>query len=77
MSCDLFIFALKFIRNKSLHFNMPDDSIKYPIGVQSFEELRKGGYVYIDKTSIFPELFRKKYYFMSRPRRFGWLFVHI
>lgn len=50
---------------------MPDDSIKYPIGVQSFEELRKGGYVYIDKTSIFPELFRKKYYFMSRPRRFG------
>ncbi|MCS7019994.1 MAG: AAA family ATPase, partial [Bernardetiaceae bacterium] len=45
---------------------------KYPIGIQDFGELRKGGYVYIDKT---PDIFRLidqgKYYFLSRPRRFG------
>lgn len=26
--------------------------MKYPIGIQSFEKLREGGYVYVDKTDL-------------------------
>ncbi len=44
---------------------------RYPIGVQSFEELRTNGYLYVDKTGYIPSLLSNKYYFMSRPRRFG------
>lgn len=44
----------------------------YPIGIQSFEEVRKGGYMYVDKTTLVYELANTgKYYFLSRPRRFG------
>ena len=44
----------------------------YPIGIQSFEEIRKGGFLYIDKTSLIYQLTHTgKYYFLSRPRRFG------
>ena len=45
---------------------------KYPIGLQSFREIRGGGYVYIDKTEIIHQLVENgQYYFLSRPRRFG------
>ena len=45
---------------------------KLPIGIQSFEELRKEGYIYIDKTKYIWNLVQTgKYYFLSRPRRFG------
>ncbi len=44
---------------------------RYPIGVQSFEDLRQEGYLYVDKTGYIPELLKNKYYFLSRPRRFG------
>ncbi|MCB0595385.1 MAG: AAA family ATPase [Lewinellaceae bacterium] len=45
---------------------------KYPIGIQDFRELRTGGYVYIDKTrEVFGLIETGKYYFLSRPRRFG------
>ena len=44
----------------------------YPIGIQSFAEIRDGGYVYVDKTALIYELASTgKYYFLSRPRRFG------
>ena len=44
----------------------------YPIGIQSFEDIRRGGYVYVDKTSLIYKLATTgKYYFLSRPRRFG------
>lgn len=44
----------------------------YPVGIQSFDEIRKGGYIYIDKTEYIHELIKNgKYYFLSRPRRFG------
>ena len=44
----------------------------YPIGIQNFESLRNGNYVYIDKTDKIYELVSTgKYYFLSRPRRFG------
>ncbi len=50
---------------------MEISGIRYPIGVQSFEDLRKEGYVYVDKTGYIPQLLKNKYYFLSRPRRFG------
>lgn len=46
--------------------------MKYPLGIQSFESIRKDGYVYIDKTALVYQIVsRGKYYFLSRPRRFG------
>ena len=46
--------------------------MKYPIGIQDFESIINGGYVYVDKTSIIHQLVTKgKIYFLSRPRRFG------
>ena len=45
---------------------------KYPIGLQNFKGLREDGYLYIDKTKYVYELATSgKYYFLSRPRRFG------
>jgi Predicted AAA-ATPase len=45
---------------------------KYPIGIQTFSELRRGNYLYVDKTEIIYQLFESgKAYFLSRPRRFG------
>lgn len=46
--------------------------MKYPIGTQSFEKIRKDGYVYVDKTAIIHHLVHNgTIYFLSRPRRFG------
>ncbi|WP_460432425.1 ATP-binding protein, partial [Arachidicoccus ginsenosidivorans] len=45
---------------------------QYPIGLQSFQEIREGGYLYIDKTEIIHKIVSTDlYYFLSRPRRFG------
>ena len=44
----------------------------YPIGIQSFEKIRTGGFVYVDKTALIYSLAASgQYYFLSRPRRFG------
>ena len=44
----------------------------YPIGIQNFEDLRRSEYVYVDKTALIYRLVSTgKYYFLSRPRRFG------
>ena len=44
----------------------------YPIGIQSFEKLRRDGYIYVDKTALIYKLVTTgSYYFLSRPRRFG------
>ena len=46
--------------------------MKYPIGIQNFEDLRRNGYKYVDKTNFVYKLANEgKYYFLSRPRRFG------
>ena len=46
--------------------------MKYPIGIQNFEKLRREGYAYVDKTRIVWQLVQSGgYYFLSRPRRFG------
>lgn len=45
---------------------------KLPIGIQTFREIREEGYYYVDKTAIALQLIDEgKYYFLSRPRRFG------
>ncbi len=45
---------------------------KLPIGIQDFRELREGNYLYVDKTELLYQLIdSSKYYFLSRPRRFG------
>ena len=44
----------------------------YPIGIQNFEKLRRGGFVYVDKTALIHRLVSTGgYYFFARPRRFG------
>lgn len=46
--------------------------MKYPIGVQDFEKVITGGFVYVDKTELVYRLATTgSYYFLSRPRRFG------
>jgi hypothetical protein len=45
---------------------------KMPIGIQDFEDLRRNGYIYVDKTIFVRKLAAEgKPYFLSRPRRFG------
>ena len=46
---------------------------KYPVGIQTFEDIREGKYLYIDKTKYIVDFRKKgmKYVFLSRPRRFG------
>ena len=45
--------------------------MKYPIGIQTFEQIIEGGFVYVDKTDLVYKLTRGKTYFLGRPRRFG------
>ncbi len=48
------------------------NSRKLPIGIQSFEKLRKRNMLYVDKTEYIYELVHSGIpYFLSRPRRFG------
>ncbi len=46
---------------------------KYPVGIQTFEKIREGKYVYVDKTKYIVEFLKNgsQYVFLSRPRRFG------
>jgi hypothetical protein len=46
--------------------------LKLSIGIQTFRDIREGGYYYVDKTAFAHRLATTgKYYFLSRPRRFG------
>lgn len=63
-SCLFQLFVVSLRKNKK--------SMKYPLGVQSFESIRHDGYFYIDKTALVYQIVNGgKYYFLSRPRRFG------
>ena len=43
-----------------------------PLGLQSFEKIRNGNYLYVDKTKVIHRMITEgAYYFLSRPRRFG------
>jgi len=53
---------------------MKDNRLKKcPIGVQTFEKVIEGNYLYIDKTEYIYRMVHgaSNYYFLSRPRRFG------
>lgn len=44
----------------------------YPIGIQNFEKIRTEDFLYVDKTAEIYKLAKEgRYYFLSRPRRFG------
>ena len=59
--------------NQRLRIMVETNDRILPVGIQSFEEIRKGGYLYVDKTDIIWQLANrgKKYNYLSRPRRFG------
>ena len=45
---------------------------RYPIGIQTFSEIIREGYLYVDKTDLVWQLAHyAKFVFLSRPRRFG------
>jgi hypothetical protein len=51
---------------------MENKKLNLPIGIQTFEKLRTGGYVYIDKTQYLVKMIETgNIYFLARPRRFG------
>ena len=51
---------------------MGNNRLKLPIGIQTFEKLREGNFVYVDKTQYLVDLIDNGYvYFLARPRRFG------
>ena len=41
----------------------------YPIGIQNFEKIRKGGYFYIDKTALIYQLVKTGSYYFSESSR--------
>lgn len=45
--------------------------MRYPIGIQTFETMIEGNYVYVDKTDQIYQLAQEHVCFLSRPRRFG------
>ena len=50
-----------------------EETRKYPVGMQTFDKIREGNYVYIDKTKYIAKMMENgsQYLFLSRPRRFG------
>ncbi|MDE6836023.1 MAG: ATP-binding protein [Muribaculaceae bacterium] len=51
---------------------MEEKRVRYPIGEQSFERLRRDGFLYVDKTEYIEKIVGgSKYFFLGRPRRFG------
>jgi hypothetical protein len=61
------------IGNQRLGIMVEINDRKLPVGIQSFEEIRKHGCLYVDKTDIIWQLANrdKTYNYLSRPRRFG------
>jgi len=48
------------------------EKMKLPIGIQTFQQIREDGYYYVDKSRYAVHMAQQgKYYFLSRPRRFG------
>lgn len=60
------------VSRKKCIFAKNVSNMKYPIGIQSFEQIIQGGFVYVDKTDLVYQLvYSGKIYFLGRPRRFG------
>ena len=58
-------------RRKSVTLRKNVSNMKYPIGIQTFDKIIDGGYVYVDKTDLIYQLVQGNIYFLGRPRRFG------
>ena len=65
--CNLAAQNVKHVKNMAKIVNF------YPVGIQTFSNIREGKYLYIDKTQYIVDFREKKmkYVFLSRPRRFG------
>ncbi len=52
---------------------MEEEIRRYPIGIQTFQNVIEGDYVYVDKTGYIVDFLKRglKFIFLSRPRRFG------
>ena len=52
---------------------MEEEIRRYPIGIQTFQNIVEGNYVYVDKTRYIVDFLKRglKFIFLSRPRRFG------
>lgn len=50
-----------------------ENKLKLPVGIESFEEIRRNQYYYVDKTKLIEQLFDNlgKVSLFTRPRRFG------
>ena len=50
-----------------------DNTLKFPVGIENFEDIRKLGFYYIDKTKLIEQLLDNwgKVNLFTRPRRFG------
>ena len=50
-----------------------ENKLKLPVGIESFEEIRRNQYYYVDKTKLIEQLFDNlgKVSLVTRPRRFG------
>lgn len=69
---NFFCFVESLLLSLSTNIYYIMDRPKYPVGIQTFSEIISNGYVYVDKTEFIHRLVsRGKYYFLSRPRRFG------
>lgn len=67
-----FFVIVRFYAYICRNIMVMEHRIKYPIGIQNFEEIIRDGWIYIDKTQYIKELLcMGKYYFLGRPRRFG------
>lgn len=49
------------------------ETVKLPIGIENFEEIRTEGFYYVDKTGLIAELLNNwsKVNLFTHPRRFG------
>lgn len=57
---------------KPIIFAENTEDMNYPIGIQTFKDIRTADFAYVDKTAYVYRLVTKgKCYFLSRPRRFG------
>lgn len=60
-----------YVSLRSVKWNMAK-KVRYPIGDQSFENIRSNGFLYVDKTEFIEKIVEgSQYYFLGRPRRFG------
>ncbi len=65
-------YLLSLMCKRSKESDMDNLMRKLPIGIQTFEDIRRKNYLYVDKTALVWRMANLgKPYFLSRPRRFG------